>query len=247
METLFVVINCGACAPFVGRCLASLLAQTCENWRAMVTVDPCGDETYDEAIRTARRDERIGIRRNPDRRYALANLVSAVRQTALNPDDIIVILDGDDRLNSDRAFSILVETYDRHACWMTYGSWVSDIPGRPSGLWPAYPDCTEDFRVAPWLATHLRTWKRWLWDLVNDDDLRDDEGRYFQVAVDLAVMIPLLELCGTQRARHISEPIYYLNRQYPSRTNDGRYREQQRNDRIIRSRPPYRRLRERPS
>ena len=86
------------------------------------------------------------------------------------------------------------------------------------------PDGTEDFRVAPWRATHLRTWKRWLWDLVKDDDLRDDEGRYFRVAVDLAVMIPLLELCGTRRARHISEPIYHLNRQYSSRTDDGRYR-----------------------
>ena len=94
---------------------------------------------------------------------------------------------------------------------------------------------------APWLATHLRTWKRWLWDLVNDDDLRDDDGRYFRVAVDLAVMIPLLEISGTSRAHHITEPIYFLNRKYDSRTDDQRYREQQRNDRLIRSRSPYRR------
>ena len=57
-----------------------------------------------------------------------------------------MILDGDDRLNVDHALSTLVEAYDRHACWMTYGSWVSEIPGRPSGMWPAYPDGIEDFR-----------------------------------------------------------------------------------------------------
>ena len=85
MARLFVVINCGRCAPYIGRCLDSLLAQTCENWRAVVTVDPCGDETHDEAIRAAQRDERIGIHRNSDRRYALANLVYALRQVPSIP------------------------------------------------------------------------------------------------------------------------------------------------------------------
>ncbi len=241
MLELFVVINCGPCAPFIGGCLASLESQTYSNWRAMVTVDPCGDETYDEAIEAARRDRRIAIRRNSLRRYSMENLVCAIRQTSLDPEDVIVILDGDDWLNVDHALSTVAETYNQHDCWLTYGSWVSNVAGRHSGKWPAYPAGTEDFRAAPWLATHLRTWKRWLWDLVNDDDLRDDEGRYFRVAVDMAVMIPLLEICGTSRAHHIAEPIYFLNRQYESRTDDRRYREQQRNDRIIRSRSPYRR------
>jgi hypothetical protein len=60
-------------------------------------------------------------------------------------------------------------------------------------------------------------------------------------------MIPLLEICGTRRARHIAEPIYYLNRQYDARTDDRRYQEQRRNDRLIRSRPPYPRWDARPS
>jgi hypothetical protein len=60
-------------------------------------------------------------------------------------------------------------------------------------------------------------------------------------------MIPLLEICGTRRARHIAEPIYLLNRQYDWRTDVERYQEQQRNERIIRSRPPYARLERQPS
>ena len=188
------MINCGPCAPFIGGCLASLESQTYRNWRTLVTVDPCGDETYDEALKVAQRDRRIAIRRNSLRRYAMENLVCAIRQTSLEPEDVIVILDGDDKLNVDHALSTVAETYNQHDCWLTYGSWVSNVPERHAGKWPAYPAGTDDFRAAPWLATHLRTWKRWLWDLVNDDDLRDDEGRYFRVAVDLAVMIPLLEI-----------------------------------------------------
>jgi glycosyltransferase involved in cell wall biosynthesis len=244
---ILVIINCGPCAPFIGRCLDSLRSQTYENWRSLVTVDPCGDSTYDEAIRAAQPDDRIRVRKNPDRRYALANLVNALDSATLDPEGVIAILDGDDWLNDDHTLSTVAETYERHACWLTYGSWVSDAPGCPAHRWLPYPDNTVNFRAAPWLATHLRTWKRWLWDLVNDADLRDDEGRYFRVAVDMAVMIPLLEICGTERIRHIDEPIYFLNRQYAWRTDDQRYREQQRNDLIIRSRSPYSRRVVRPS
>jgi glycosyltransferase involved in cell wall biosynthesis len=246
MPKFHVVINCGPCAPFIGSCLASLESQTYDNWRALVTVDPCGDDTYGEALAAAQRDRRIAVCQNSLRCYALENLVRAVRQTSPDPEDVIVILDGDDRLNVHSALSTIAETYNQHACWSTYGSWVSNVPERHSGKWPAYPACTKNFRAAPWLATHLRTWKRWLWDLVKDDDLRDDEGRYFRVAVDLAVMLPLLEICGTERALHIAEPIYFLNRQYEWRTHDQRYLEQQRNDRIIRSRSPYQRRYSRP-
>ena len=247
MQRMFVVINCGPCAPFIDRCLASLESQAYSHWRALVTVDPCGDETYEEALKVAQRDRRIAVRRNSLRRYALENLVRAIRHTSLDPEDVIVILDGDDWLNVDDALSTIAETYNQHDCWLTYGSWVSNVPERHAGKWPAYPAGTEDFRAAPWRATHLRTWKRWLWDLLDDDDLRDDEGRYFRVAVDLAVMIPLLEISGSSRAHHITEPIYFLNRQYDSRTDDERFREKQRNDRLIRSRCPYRRQSTRPS
>ena len=62
---------------------------------------------------------------------------------------------------------------------MTYGSWVSNDPahqGMPRGMWPAYPEDTADFRRADWLHTAVRTWKKWLWDLVDDRDFRDESG-----------------------------------------------------------------------
>jgi glycosyltransferase involved in cell wall biosynthesis len=243
---LLLVINSGACAPFIGPCLASLRSQTFEDWRAVVTVDDQGDRTYESAIDAAGTDFRIELVRNVVPRFALANLVAAVNRARPGPDDVIVVLDGDDRLNLPDALSIVVATYERTGCWMTYGSWVSDQPERAPGLWPAYPEGTDDFRAAPWRATHLRTWKQWLWDLVRDRDLRDDDGHYFRSAVDLAVMIPMLEMSGTPRARHIAEPLCYLNRGYFWRTSDARYQEQQHNDRLIRSRPPYPRLGGRP-
>ncbi len=157
MLNLLVVVNCGPCAPFIGRCLTSLESQTYRNWRALVTVDPCGDETYGEAVRVARESGRIDVCRNSRRRFALENLVRAVRRTSPDPEDVIVILDGDDWLSASHALSTIVDTYNQHACWLTYGSWVSDGPKRHSGRWPAYPRGTEDFARRPgWRPTCAR-------------------------------------------------------------------------------------------
>jgi hypothetical protein len=57
----------------------------------------------------------------------------------------------------------------------------------------------------------VRTWKRWLWNLVRDSDLRDDSGAYFRIAEDRAIMLPLLEMSGTKHACHIATPLMEYN------------------------------------
>ena len=56
------------------------------------------------------------------------------------------------------------------------------------------------------------------------------------------VMIPLLEMCGTSRARHIASPIMTYNKlaKYPS--DDAITKEGERNGFLIDSRPAYPRL-----
>src|SRR5262245_64134947 len=139
----------------------------------------------------------------------MANLVEAVRWCSGAPEDVIVILDGDDWFASDDSLQIIAAAYERFDCWVTYGSWLSvklAPSGQPHGRWPAYPDGTIDFRGQPFLGTAVRTWKRWLWDHVRDADLRDDSGEYVRVSEDKLIAIPLLELCGTARAHHIATP-----------------------------------------
>jgi hypothetical protein len=133
---------------------------------------------------------------------------------------------------------------------MTYGSWVADqtdLPGMCRGMWPAYPNETTDFRSCEWLGTAVRTWKRWLWDLIDDQDFRDGEGRYFRVTEDQAAMLPMLEMSGTERSRHIDQALMVYNRSSPHACGRTRLDEMLANSRFLRSRPPYSRLIERPA
>jgi glycosyltransferase involved in cell wall biosynthesis len=250
MLPLKVVVNCGPCEPYIHKCLDSLTAQTYRHWKAFVTVDPAGDRTYDRAMEAAANDHRISVVQNLTRQFSMHNLVEAVRRSQASADDVIVCLDGDDWFATDKALAVIAATYARFDCWLTYGSFVTDRPdarGRFGGRWPAYPPGTTSFRHSRWLATAVRTWKKWLWDLIDDRDLRDDDGHYFRVTEDQAVMLPMLEMSGTDRARHIPMPLAVYNRSNPYNSGKWMLAEMTRNGDILTRRPPYPRLPARPS
>jgi glycosyltransferase involved in cell wall biosynthesis len=247
MTSLKLIVNCGPCEAFIGQCLQSVRAQTNREWQAYVNVDPCGDETFSVAMRARDGDARIHIQQNAERRYAMHNLVEGVRRSGEDPEDVIVVLDGDDWLSTNHALSTIAEAYSNSDCWMTYGSWISNRMGpngKYGGMWPAYPPETTDFRHTRWLGTAMRTWKRWLWEHIDDRDLRDDSGEYLRVSEDQAVMLPLLEMSGTSRARHIPTMLMVYNKRTPWSTAITMPEEILRNARLLEAKPSYARLTE---
>src|SRR6516165_5734918 len=81
MTKFKIIVNCGPCGRFVNDCLSSLRAQSFTGWEAFVTVDPCGDDTWEHAIVAANGDPRIRLRRNEIRRYSMHNLVRAIARS----------------------------------------------------------------------------------------------------------------------------------------------------------------------
>jgi glycosyltransferase involved in cell wall biosynthesis len=243
--TLRLIVNCGPTEEFIARCLESVRAQSFERWEAYVTMDPCGDQTLAAALAATQGDPRIHLHQNKTRLYSMVNLIDAVRRSEAHVEDVFVTLDGDDWFATPEALGIIHKTYMATDCWMTYGSWISDLPSG-EGRWPAYPEGLIDFRGHKWLGTAVRTWKRWLWDLIDDRDFRDATGAYFRVTEDQALMLPMLEMSGTGRARHIPEVLMVYNRSSPHACVYTCREEMFDNADYIRSRPPYVRLKEKP-
>jgi glycosyltransferase involved in cell wall biosynthesis len=240
-----LIVNCGPCAGFIGRCLHSVKEQTHTEWEAYITVDPCGDDTVARAVQASGGDPRIRITRNETRRYSMENLVRSIDRSQAEPEDVIAVLDGDDWFSTKDALRTIADAYEQSGCWMTYGSWLSNVArsdGGRDGMWPAYPEGTTDFRRARWLGTAVRTWRRWLWDHLSDSDLRDDAGNYFRVSEDQAIMIPLLEMCGTAKARHIATPIMVYNKLAKYPVCNEIVEESERNGGLLDRRPSYSRL-----
>lgn len=212
-------------APWIERCLASIQAQTVD-FRCIVRDDQSDDGTFERARARVAGDARFVVERSDERLYPLGNLVAGIRRVSQDRDDVILTVDGDDWLRHKRVLERLQEAYASPEVWLTYGShqrWKNKFLHRVGwtvrrGIAASYPpDVVKNrtYRSHKYLASHLRTFRRFLFDAIDDADLRDEEGHYYRAAGDVAHMIPMLEMAGPEHVRYLDELLYVYNNSNP--------------------------------
>jgi len=175
---------------WIEHCLSSIMNQNYDNF-VVVVVDDCSDDNTWDLIKgfnvvAQRNKERIGS--------GLGNIARGIFIGSDNKDDIIVTVDGDDYLASNEVLSYINDVYQEDV-WLTYGSFLP-LSGRYKGTCQNLKE-THTFddngkaitnhltpatyrKSGVWVTSHLRTFKRGLWDLIDDKDLRD-VGGYFKI------------------------------------------------------------------
>jgi len=229
---------------FIGRTIYSLKRQNNKNFNCYM-IDDCSDDksAHIAALSTAG-DNRFKLIQNIDKKYALGNIAETIGNIEdIDDEDIIILLDGDDWLPSNKTLSHLEKVYNSQDCLMTYGSYVY-APHGNKGVEPSqYPQDIIDnnsFRTDQWRASHLRTFKHKLWKEINHDDLKNSEG-YYKVAYDQAIMLPLLEM-ASERAVYIPEVMHVYNRINPLNVDKTKQEEQFQTAQEVRDKTPYQRL-----
>lgn len=236
---------------WIGKCLESVQTQTFSNFTHVV-IDA---KSEDYTARIVRQDyceelvSRIQLIENTDgRKAALENCWSVWRD--LPDDEIIVWLDGDDWLAHDRALEILALAYASPTePWLTYGQFM--FSDGEVGFALPYPPGVN-VRYTDWRATHLKTFRAGLVKKLVGRDiiplcLMRPDGEWTSLAIDKAVMWPLLEMAGSRYAC-IYQILSVYNMQASwaaSRTQAERQVELAEVERL-RALPPFQRLNERP-
>lgn len=222
-----VVCPAFQCEPWARRCLASIRAQTYSNFRCVYIDDVSSDRTFETARAAVAGDDRFTVLRNEERGYPLANIVKGTRLAAADSEDVVVIVDGDDWLKHERVLEHVAQVYADPEVWLTHGSHellrrpLKDRLRRRSTRGPlstAYPAPVQQsglYRYFPFHAGHLRTYRRFLFDAIRDEDLRDDDGLYYWGGGDLATMVPMLEMATARHVRYIHEILYVYNNGHP--------------------------------
>ncbi len=179
---------------------------------------------------------------NQQRCGALANQYRAI--LSCNDEEIVLLLDGDDWFASSHVLEKLQEVYASPRVWMTHGSLVE----YPSGIqaWsepiPTALVLKNAFRSFK-CPSHLRTFYAWLFKRIRLEDLLY-EGNFFSMTSDMAIMFPMVEMCGGKHA-FIKEPLYIYNMVNPINDNKINAELQRYFDEYIRSKPPYKKLKQR--
>jgi tetratricopeptide (TPR) repeat protein len=220
-------------AEWAARCTASVARQSFKNCHIYID-DASDDGTGIAAIEGGNERTKVQVNRT-GRRGVLANLLAACRE--LPPDEVVVWLDGDDWLVNDDALQIVAEAHASGAL-VTYGQFKWHSTRRIGFAAPTGPDP----RSEPWRATILRTFRAGLVTRIKDEDLRWPDGSHLDLACDQAVMLPVLEMAGQDRARFIPQILAeYNDAGFLKMTDTERAREAEAVQ-IIRSRPRYERV-----
>ena len=124
----------------------------------------------------------------------------------LPPDDVVIDLDGDDRLSGDGVLQSIGDDFQDENLWLTWGNFKTTAGRKsfagPVGLHP---------RKEPWRATHLKCYRAGLWQCLPVQLLLDKHGKFYHWAGDQAYMLPMLELAGPEHRKFVPEIRYIYN------------------------------------
>ncbi len=232
----FVVFICGYNnGAFVEKTLRSVFSQAYDAYRVIYIDDASEDGSFEAAsdcIYLSGQMLRVSAVKNETRLGPIANLVRAV--DTCKDDEIVVVLNGEDWLAHEWVLSSLNQYYADPDLWLTYGQFC-EFPSYKPGSAKNYRQAEwERLREAPFAAGHLKTFYAGLFRKVSLEHLTQ-HGAFFPAALDLAVMLPMLEM-AKEHFQFLPQILYIANRHAPMQIDP---EVQARCEKIIRSFTPY--------
>jgi len=136
----------------------------------------------------------------------------------VGPNDVILVVDGDDELNTNDALIIINRKYIDDGVWCTYGSYsgkwneqTKDIENRTElsalGSTRKYRPREEEPKTS-WRYGHPRSFKAHLTKHMTEEDFTDAEGNWLMKATDRGFVYRMLELSGASRVGYIENQVY---------------------------------------
>lgn len=197
----------------VEKCLSTIMGQTYNNFVCYIIDDLSTDNTIEVVNSFIKGDDRFKLIVNSEKRYQGGNYDLICRDTPeVDDEDIIIEVDGDDWLANGLVFEKVVNQYTNNDVWIANGSFKY-ADGRMGFSQPV--TSLEALRHGPYTASHLRTWKAFLWRAIKPEDLKDENGNWWTSACDLVFMYDMFELAGLEHYTFMSDIHYIYNDENP--------------------------------
>lgn len=194
--------------------LDSIFKQNYSNFRVIYVDDCSSDNTgllVEELVERSGFAPKFNIIKNDKRFLAMCNLYNAIH--LCRPEEIVVLLDGDDCFYHDNVLNVINKEYSTKNIWLTHGSccylssgakleWCMPIP--------CYYILENKFRQWPHGPTHIRSFYAWLFHKIDVNDFMDESGWFYKMSYDVAMFMPMLEMAGKHHS-YIDEVLCVYN------------------------------------
>ena len=233
---------------WVEKNIDSIASQNYKNYDVLYMNDASTDNTGKELKKILEQldkdvADKFTIVNNEENKRALHNIYRAVGLAKKG--SIIILLDGDDWFSSYNVLSKLNDVYDKDV-WITAGSFMDNAQGMiktpkiDPKLWEGN---IRKFNNQPGHDfSHLRTFRKELFDKIEKEDLLDKDGGFYKYTFDQALMFPMIEMSGPEHFLEVSEVLLTYNRMNPISVDKVHRTDQLRIERDVKNKKPYERI-----
>lgn len=198
---------------YIEKCLYSIMGQKFTDFTCYITDDLSTDKSVDIVKSVIKGDDRFILIENKTKMYQPGNYDQVIRHnTKILDDDIIVEVDGDDWLPDSSTLGRIHNVYSDPKIWIANGSFKYH-DGRPG--FSSRQQNLDNLRNVRFTASHIRTWRAFLWRNIKESDLKDETGCYWKVTGDLSFMYPMLEMSGEEHYTFMEDINYVYNESNP--------------------------------
>ena len=233
MKNKFIIITtCYNVTPYLEHNITINKFQSYTNSIFVYVDDNSQDNTYETLLSLTKDDKRFISLKNPNNgsqakayMYAIEHLE---KNNLIQPEDIIVEIDGDDWLSSTFVLEYLNEIYQNPEIWMSYGHYQIWPNGNLGGHYNMEihdeVDKLNQHRKYAFPYSHLKTYKYWLFNKIDRSDLIDPTtNELYSAAWDHVLCLPMVEMAGKKHIHRSNDVLYILNR-HEELQNEGRHR-----------------------
>lgn len=199
---------------YIERSIASVQNQSFKDFTCYITHDLSTDNSVSLVKDMIKDDDRFILVPDYHKKiYQTGNFDRTIRTNKhFNDNDICVEVDGDDWLPDSKVLSRIWDLYQDENVWIANGSF--NYSNGNKGFAKKQENFTN-IRNAQFTASHIRTWRVFLWKAIKEEDLRDENGEYWRWSGDVCFMFPMLEMATEEHYRFMPEINYIYNAENP--------------------------------
>jgi len=112
------------CEKYVKECIQSLKNQYYTNFISYFIDDMSTDNSYEEAKKAIGGDSRFILIKNENKKFKTKNFIDVIRNNPkISWDDVIVEIDGDDRLSDSHVLGLINKVFTNNDVWICGTRW----------------------------------------------------------------------------------------------------------------------------
>jgi FkbM family methyltransferase len=229
-------------ADWVETNIESIQQQTYKNYQVLFVDDASVDNTYNIAEGLVDGDSRFKLIKhkvNMSKAYSFATYIPNFTEDQ----DVVLFLDGDDWIAYNDVFAKIATVYATFGCWVAYTKLIS-YPSLQESITHGseYPESIHKFnlyRKAPFISSHLKTMKAFLFKNINHTDLQY-EDEWIRFGDDVALMSAAMEMTPKDKIKALGfVGCVYNNSQTNHNRTSADYNNYRKHEDYIRSIQPY--------